>query len=192
METRASLAFFATPGKLRMSPTSQTEQKLSRNEVARTPSWCKNIKVSFHSSLALLVNLQFGCSARHSYHVACNFKSKREAPKDYGRIYFLKKSILYIYTLNINKSWPISMGRMGSMISARKVEGLTGEGKWKTSAEFRWISTFERPGACWLACPLSKSSQVGSWRKSGPHRCQSHPSKNFWDGYQHGEIARKL
>lgn len=97
METRASLAFFATPGKLRMSPTSQTEQKLSRNEVARTPSWCKNIKVSFHSSLALLVNLQFGCSARHSYHVACNFKSKRKAPKDYGRIYFLKRSILYIY-----------------------------------------------------------------------------------------------
>lgn len=176
METRASLAFFATPGKLRMSPTSQTEQKLSRNEVARTPSWCKNIKVSFHSSLALLVNLQFGCSARHSYHVACNFKSKRKAPKDYGRIYFLKRSILYIYISNINKSWPISMGMDGFHDFSSKGWGIHWRGEMEN---FGRISTFERPGACWLDCPLSKSSQVGSWRKSGPHRCQSHPSKNF-------------
>lgn len=96
--------------------------------------------------------------------------------------YLLFKEIyiiyIYIYQISTNHG-PFQWVWMGSMTSARKVEGFTGEGKWKTSAEFRWISTFERPGACWLDCPLSKSSQVGSWRKSGPHRCQSHPSKNF-------------
>lgn len=91
-----------------MSPTSQKERKLARNEVAHTPSWCKNIELTANLSFKLsrtLVNLQFGYSARDSYHVG-------EALKD---------SYIYIYIqISEYANW---YGWIGSLISD-KLEAL--------------------------------------------------------------------
>jgi len=90
-----------------MSPTSQKERKLARNEVAHTPSWCKNIELTANLSFKLsrtLVNLQFGFSARDSYHVG-------EALKD---------SYIYKHQSMPHFNW---YGWIGSLISD-KLEAL--------------------------------------------------------------------
>ena len=127
-----------------MSPTSQTEQRLSRNEVARTPSWCKNIKVTFHSSSALLWST---CNlvAQHETLIMWPIATSSRNGK-------LRKTMDVFFQMYINKSCPISMGMDGKKLNL-VIQDLQ-----------------SRPGACWLGCPLSKSSQVGSWRDSGPHK----------------------